>query len=85
MLLRIAEERLEEVTVMHVMGRLGGEAVAELSRACREAGGPVRLELSGLLSADEVGLCLLRSLRDSGTELIGASPFVQLLIEGRKS
>ena len=85
MLLRIDEERLGEVTVMHVMGRLREGTVEELGRACREARGPIRLELSGLLHADEIGIRLLRSLRDSGTELTGASPFVQLLIEGRRS
>lgn len=82
MLLRIGEERLGEVTILHVMGRLGGEAVEELGRACRTAGRPLRLELSGVLHADEVGLSLLRSLRDSGAELTGASPFIQLLLGG---
>ena len=85
MLLRITEERLGDVTVMHVVGRLRGEAVEELGRVCRDSSGPVRLELSGLLQADEIGLSLLRSLRDSGAELTRASPFVQLLIEGRRS
>ena len=39
-------------------------------------------DLSALLTADEVGLALLRSLRDSGAALSGASRFLQLLIEG---
>jgi hypothetical protein len=59
--------------------------VEELGRACREAGRPLTLELSGLLHADELGLCLLRSLRDSGASLTGASPFVELLLEGRRA
>ncbi len=83
MLLRITEERLGQVTVMHVMGRLAGEGVEELNRTCQMSGMPLRLDLAGLLHADEVGLSLLRSLRDSGAELTGASPFLELLLEGR--
>ena len=81
MLLRITEERLENTTVLHVMGRLEGPGVEELSRACRAAGTSLRLDLSALLHADEVGLALLGSLRDSGAELCGVSPFIQLLLE----
>ena len=84
MLLRITEERLEGFTVMHVAGRLAGEGVEELSRACRAVAGPLRLELSALLHADEAGLALLRSLRDSGAEICGVSPFIELLLEGGK-
>jgi anti-anti-sigma regulatory factor len=85
MVLRIAEERLGEAAIVRVMGRLGGAGVEELSRACREAGAPLRLDLSGLLHADEVGLALLRSLRDSGAELTSVSPFIQLLLDGRRT
>lgn len=84
MLLRITEERLGERTVMHVMGRLEGAGVEELNRACRAAQAPLHVELSGLLQADEVGLSLLRSLRDAGVELTGASPFVQILLEEKR-
>jgi hypothetical protein len=84
MLLRIAEERLGETTIVHVAGRLVGAGVEELRRTCQAAAGPVRVELSGLLDADEVGLSLLRSLRESGVELNGVSPFIHLLLESRK-
>ncbi len=84
MLLRIAEERLGEATVVHVSGRLGGDGVDELARACRGADGPLRLDLSELLHADEVGVSLLRSLRDAGAELVGVSPFIALLLENRR-
>ena len=85
MVLRITEERLGNVSVVRVAGRLAGDTVGELSRACAAAGGRVRLDLSHLLQADEVGLALLRSLRDSGAELVGVSPFIQLLLESRRS
>jgi len=82
MVLRVHEEHLREVTVMHVAGRLEGEVVDELGAACRAAGGSIRLDLTGLLHADEVGLGLLRSLRASGAELTGVSPFVEILLDG---
>ncbi|HLN59025.1 MAG TPA: hypothetical protein VK416_10725 [Thermoanaerobaculia bacterium] len=85
MLLRINEERLGDTTVVHVAGRLVGAGVEELSRSCRTAIGPVRVELSGLLEADEVGLSLLRSLAESGVELAGVSPFIQLLLNSGKN
>jgi hypothetical protein len=81
MLLRISEERLGEVTVVRVDGRLVGEGVEELDRICTAALRPLRIDLSGLLQADELGLSLLRALRGSGVELAGVSPFIQLLIE----
>jgi anti-anti-sigma regulatory factor len=80
--LRISRARRKKVTVVHVEGRLDGDGVEELERECTEAGAPLELDLSALLTADEVGLALLRSLRDSGAALSGASRFLQLLIEG---
>jgi len=82
MLLRIAEERLGDVTVVHVAGRLVGEGVGELDRVCAAAPRPLRIYLAELLQADEMGLSLLRSLRASGAELSGVSPFIRLLLEG---
>jgi hypothetical protein len=84
-MLRISEERLGETTVVRVAGRLNGEGVEELSRVCMDASRPLRIELVGLLQADERGLSLLRSLRESGAELVGVSPFIDLLLEGRKA
>jgi hypothetical protein len=84
MLLRIAEECLGDTTVVHVAGHLVGDGVEELRRTCQSANRPVRLDLSGLLEADEVGLSLLRALRESGVELTGISPFIQLLLNSGK-
>ena len=85
MLLRITEQRLEGSTLMQVAGRLGGEGVEELSRACRAASGPLQIDLSALLGADELGLSLLRSLGESGAQLVGVSPFIDLLLKGRRT
>jgi hypothetical protein len=83
MLLRISEERLGETTVVRVAGRLMGEGVEELNRICTASPRPLRIDLAELLQTDELGLSLLRSLRASGAELAGVSPFIELLLEGR--
>jgi hypothetical protein len=85
MLLRITEERLEGATVMLVAGGLCGEGVEELNRACRAASGSLRLDLTDLQQADELGLSLLRSLRESGAKLVGVSPFIDLLLQARRT
>ena len=69
---------------MHVAGRLVGEGAGELSRVCTGSPRPLRIDLSGLLQADELGLSLLRSLRDSGAGLTGVSPFISLLLDSRR-
>ena len=81
-MLRISTVRRNEATVVHVEGRLLGDGVEELQRECGAANGPLTLDLSALLFADEVGLSFLRSLRDSGAVLAGASPFLELLLGG---
>jgi len=82
MLLRITEERLGKATVVHVAGRLVGVGVEELGRLCAASPRPLRIDLAGLLQADEMGLSLLRSLRESGAEMAGISPFIELLLDG---
>lgn len=80
-MLRIAEERLGPITIVRVAGRLAGPGVEELERVCAGSLRPLRIDLAELLQADELGIALLRSLRDSGAELTGVSPFVGLLLE----
>ena len=85
MLLRITEERLGEGTVVHVAGRLAGEGVEELARICTASLRPLRVDLAALLQADELGLSLLRSLRESGAEMADMSPFINLLLDDRRT
>lgn len=80
MLLRIEQECLGETTVVHVVGRLVGAGVEELRRVCTASPRPLRIDLAELLQADEMGLALLRALRDSGAELMAVSPFIALLL-----
>lgn len=80
MSLYIACESDSGVRVMRLEGWLEGEAVAELERIVSVGSGPVRLDLSELRSADTAGLAALRGLRAAGASLVGASPYIKLLL-----
>lgn len=67
-----------------VEGGLSGPWVAELRTAC--AVEPrVRLDLSRVHFVDADGLALLRALLDGGAALRAASPFVEELLQLRRT
>jgi hypothetical protein len=78
--LYIACESDSGVRVVRLEGWLEGEAVAELEWVVNGGSGPVRLDLSELRSADAAGLEALRALRAAGASLVGASPYIRLLL-----
>ncbi len=80
MTLYIACESDSGVRVVRLEGWLDGETVAELERVVSEGSGPLRLDLSELRSADTAGLDALRALRAAGASLVGASPYIRLLL-----
>ena len=69
-----------ERTVIQVAGRLQSVDLPELEKEVRLAGGPLVLDLSELVTADEAGLQKLRELACGSAELQGASRYVQLLL-----
>jgi anti-anti-sigma regulatory factor len=72
-------------TVVYIIGRLSGAAVAELRKACDPIEGVFLLDLSNLLLADDAGIDVIRKLCEKGTKVRGASPFIQLLLaNGRR-
>jgi anti-anti-sigma regulatory factor len=72
-------------TVVYIIGRLSGAAVAELRKSCDPIEGVFLLDLSNLLLADDAGIDVIRKLCEKGTEVRGASPFIQLLLDnGRR-
>ena len=59
--------------------------MADVRAVCESANTPLRLDLSGLKSADSDGIRALLSLSQTGAELLGADPYVrQLLLEAGK-
>jgi anti-anti-sigma regulatory factor len=72
-------------TVVNIIGRLSGAAVAELRKACDPIEGVFLMDLSNLLLADDAGIDVIRKLCEKGAEVRGASPFIQLLLDnGRR-
>jgi len=68
--------------VLHVAGRLTGPAIRELSEACEPMNGRFVLDLSKLKIADDAGAEAIRTLRERGADIRGASSFIKLLING---
>ena len=68
--------------VVHVAGRLTVPAVTQLSDVCEPMKGRFVLDLSKLKFADDEAAGAIRTLRDKGAEIRGASTFIKLLING---
>jgi hypothetical protein len=68
-------------TRLRIDGQLGRDGLGELRRAWEDAKHPVTIELSGLCSADDSALALLRQLRVSGAALVGASQYLLLRLD----
>jgi ABC-type transporter Mla MlaB component len=61
-------------------GALTGEEGPELRRACGGVKGRLALDLTDLRSVDRQGVGVLRELRAQGAEIVGASPYIELLL-----
>ncbi len=82
MTIRVSTEAGETVTTVRIEGQLTSASVPDVRAACESANPPLRLDLSGLHSADSDGIRALRSLSEARAELHGASPYIrQLLLE----
>jgi ABC-type transporter Mla MlaB component len=80
--LYISTEEIDGRLTVRVVGRLSAAGLGELRKSCRE-GARVRLDLSDLISADEAGTTLLAAMRDSGADLVGVPPYIDLLLRAR--
>ena len=81
MVFRLIESRAADLTTIRVAGRLRDDGVVLLGDACGAARRPLVLDLSELTSASDAGALLLRRLAREGVHLLGASPYVKLLLE----
>ena len=80
MAIRITVSTNGQAAEVRLEGRLEAAGVPDLRESCRSAGMPVRLDLSGLQSADLLGVDALRSLQAEGAEFCGASPHIRQLL-----
>ncbi len=82
MTVRVSTAAGETVTTIRIEGQLTSASVPDVRAACDSANPPLRLDLSGLRSADTDGIRALQSLSEAGAKLRGASPFInELLLE----
>jgi anti-anti-sigma regulatory factor len=72
--------------VVCLAGRLSDEDVInELRDTCDSIKGPFVLDLSTLIFADDAGVEVIRTLREKGVHVRGASTFIQLLTNDEKT
>jgi ABC-type transporter Mla MlaB component len=82
--IRIRTRAEETHTTIRIEGQLTKDGVPDVRAACESAKPPLRLNLSGLRSADSDGIRVLRSLLEAGAELHDANPYIkQLMLEAR--
>jgi len=80
--IRIDIETRGPVDVIHVSGRLVESFIQQLTDVCEPIEGNFALDLSELVFADDAGIDVIRSLREKGADISGASSFIKLLIDG---
>ena len=80
--LRIDIETEGPDVVLHVAGRLAGPAITQLADVCESMEGHYVMDLSRLKFADDEGAEAIRTLREGGADIRGASSFIKLLING---
>jgi anti-anti-sigma regulatory factor len=73
---RIQLEQGPDGCTVHLAGRLNAAQVYELRSICATVRGPLRIDLTDLLSADAVGIDALRRLRSTGIELTGVARYL---------
>ena len=62
-------------------GRLDVESLAAFAGLAAGLAAGARCDLTELRSADDVGVVVLAHLRNRGVELVGVSPYLELLLE----
>lgn len=66
--------------IVRVAGRLTDEQVPDLLRVCGTLT-PLQLDLAQLDSANTIGIEALQKLQKAGAEIVGATHFIQLLLD----
>ena len=78
-MLKISGTSVQGQAMLRLAGRLSGEWVGELKKACelaRAEYGHVALDLGDVMFIDRAGAALIRSLLAEGISLINCSPFI---------
>ncbi len=75
----VIDEAVPPTFALH--GRLDVESLAAFAGIAAGLPRGSRCDLTELKSADDVGVVVLAHLRERGVELVGASPYLELLLE----
>ena len=78
-MLKISGTSVPGKATLRLAGRLGGEWVGELKKACELARAEhrhVAVDLADVMFIDRAGAALIRSLVNQGISLINCSPFI---------
>jgi hypothetical protein len=81
---RIDVNQQAGVYVVRVAGRLTDVQVPDLLRVCGTLA-PLQLDLAQLDSATGIGIEALKRLQKSGAQIVGATHFIQLLLNNGHS
>ena len=71
--------------VLQIAGRLTGPAITQLVDVCEPLEGHIVLDLSKLKFTDDSGAETIRTLRERGADIRGASSFIKLLINSESA
>ena len=82
---RIQVLQEDEVRVVRIAGCLSDAHVPDLLIACGEAPGPVRVDLTDVMSIDAIGVDALRRVEKAGAQLVGVPRYLRLKLESRGS
>jgi len=78
--LRVTVTETADLTTIRVDGRLADDGAPELDDVCGRAKRPLVLDLTHLTGATDAGVSLLQRLAVEGVHLLGASPYIALLL-----
>lgn len=84
MTLQIVSRTAAGESVVELHGWLSGPEIAEFQAACGAEPLPLRIELENLAGASADGILALKEQRSRGARLVGASPYIDLLLRSQK-
>jgi anti-anti-sigma regulatory factor len=79
MTIRIDVKSEEPEVIVYLAGRLSGDDAEQLRDTCDVIERGFVLDLSKLLFTDDAGIEVIRVISEQGTQIRGASQFIQLL------
>ena len=85
MTLQIVCRATGEESVVELHGWLSGPEIAEFQATCSGKPLPFRIDLENLAGASADGILALKEQQCRGARLVGASPYIDLLLRSRKA